>query len=99
MLCFFRSLIDFDWIEGHLISGRVGFGSGSSQFDFLKKSGRIRSGSGPDGSGGFLGSGRVLPPLDQSYLFLKWTPIYPAKFRCILFSIYFSLELGMYITP
>jgi hypothetical protein len=23
---FFRSLIDFDWIEGHLISGRVGSG-------------------------------------------------------------------------
>jgi hypothetical protein len=23
MLCFFISLIDFDWIEGHLISGRV----------------------------------------------------------------------------
>jgi hypothetical protein len=24
MLCFFRFLIDFDWIEGHLISDRVG---------------------------------------------------------------------------
>jgi hypothetical protein len=33
MLCFFRSLIDFDWIEYHLISGRVG-------------SGRVRIGSG-----------------------------------------------------
>jgi hypothetical protein len=26
MLCFFISLIDFDWIKGYLISGRVGFG-------------------------------------------------------------------------
>jgi hypothetical protein len=37
---FFRSLIDFDWIEGHLISGRVGSSRvrvGSDQFDFLKK--------------------------------------------------------------
>jgi hypothetical protein len=24
ILCFFRSLIDFDWIEGHLISDQVG---------------------------------------------------------------------------
>jgi uncharacterized spore protein YtfJ len=24
MLCFFRSLIDFDWIKDHLISGRIG---------------------------------------------------------------------------
>jgi hypothetical protein len=23
MLCFFRFLIDFNWIEGHLISGRI----------------------------------------------------------------------------
>jgi hypothetical protein len=31
-------LIDFDWIKGHLISGRVGLGRvrvGSDQFDFL----------------------------------------------------------------
>jgi hypothetical protein len=63
MLCFFISLIDFDWIKGHLISGRVGFGSG--QFDFLKKLSQIGFGSGldPNGSGGFLGSGRVLSPL------------------------------------
>jgi hypothetical protein len=32
ILCFFRFLIDFDWIEGHLIlgwvgSGQIGFGS------------------------------------------------------------------------
>jgi hypothetical protein len=61
MLCFFRSLIDFDWIKDHLISGRVG----SGQFDFLKKLDRVGFGSGsdPDGSGKFLGSGRVLPPL------------------------------------
>jgi hypothetical protein len=26
MMYFFRSLIYFDWIEGHLISGRVGLG-------------------------------------------------------------------------
>jgi hypothetical protein len=35
MLCFFRSLIDFDWIKDHLISGRVRIGL--DQFDFLKK--------------------------------------------------------------
>jgi hypothetical protein len=58
---FFRSLIDFDWIEGHLISGRSG------QFDFLKKMGRVGSGSGPNGSGGFLGSGQVLSPLIGRY--------------------------------
>jgi hypothetical protein len=62
MLYFFRSLIDFDWIKGHLISDRVGSGRvriGSDQFDFLKKIDRFRFGSdlGPDGSG------RVLPPL------------------------------------
>jgi hypothetical protein len=46
MLCFFRLLIDFDWIEGHLISDRVGPGQvrvGLDQFDFLKKLGRIRT--------------------------------------------------------
>jgi hypothetical protein len=40
MLCFFRSLIDFDWIKGHLISGRVRVKS--DQFDFLKKNGSGR---------------------------------------------------------
>jgi hypothetical protein len=61
MLCFFSSLIDFDWIKGHLISGRVR----SDQFDFLKKLGRIefRSGSNPNESDGFLRSGRILPPV------------------------------------
>jgi hypothetical protein len=39
---FFISLIDFYWIEGHLISDQVG----SGQFDFLKKSDRIGFGSG-----------------------------------------------------
>jgi hypothetical protein len=53
MLCFFfRSLIDFDWIAGHLISGQVKSRSNRvqagtdrvqpGQFDFLKKSDRIR---------------------------------------------------------
>jgi hypothetical protein len=56
MLCFFKSLIDFDWIEGHLTSGRVSLTS-------LKN--RVGSGSGPDGSGGFFGSDRVLPPLER----------------------------------
>jgi hypothetical protein len=44
MLCFFRSLIDFDWIEGHLISGRVKSGRvriGSDQLNLFKKSDRI----------------------------------------------------------
>jgi hypothetical protein len=27
ILCLFRSLIDFDWIEDHLISGRIRSGS------------------------------------------------------------------------
>jgi hypothetical protein len=86
MLYFFRSLIDFDWIECHLISSRVGSGRvriGSGQFDFLKKSNRVGSGSGrisltflknrvrsdsdPNGSDGFLRSGRVLPPLFASH--------------------------------
>jgi hypothetical protein len=65
---FFRSLIDFNWIKGHLISGRVRSNRvrvGSDQFDFLKKMDWIRFGSGscPDGSDGFLGSDRILPPL------------------------------------
>jgi hypothetical protein len=60
MLCFFRSLIDFNWIEGHLISGRVGSGRvrvGSGQFDFLKKSGRVGFGSGRIGRVYRIGSG------------------------------------------
>jgi cellulose synthase/poly-beta-1,6-N-acetylglucosamine synthase-like glycosyltransferase len=44
-------LVDFDWIEGYLISDRIG-------------SGRIRVRSGSDPSG-FLRSGRVLPPLHK----------------------------------
>jgi hypothetical protein len=40
MLCFFRSLIDFDWIESHLISGRVEFGS-----EWVGRVCRIGSGS------------------------------------------------------
>jgi hypothetical protein len=72
MLCFFRSLIDFDWIKGHLISDRVGSGRvriRSDQFDFLKKIDRVGFGSdsGPSGSCGFLGLGRVLPPLVKKY--------------------------------
>jgi hypothetical protein len=66
ILYFFISLIDFDWIEGHLISGRVGsdqVGFGSDQFDFLKN--RVGSSSDPDGSGGFLRSDRILPPLKR----------------------------------
>jgi hypothetical protein len=55
MLCFFRSLIDFDWIEGHLISGRVRIGSG--QFDFLKKSDRVGFESGRVGRVSGVGSG------------------------------------------
>jgi hypothetical protein len=34
---FFRSLIDFDWIKGHLISGRVEFGLDRVSLTFLKK--------------------------------------------------------------
>jgi hypothetical protein len=60
MLCFFRSLIDFDWIKGHLNSDRVEFGSGRISLTFLKN--RVGSGSDPNGSGEFLGSGRILPP-------------------------------------
>jgi hypothetical protein len=44
-MCFFISSIDFDLIEGHLISNRVG----SGQFDFFKKSGRIKFESGQVG--------------------------------------------------
>jgi hypothetical protein len=61
MLCFFRSLIDFDWIEGHLISGRVRLGSGRVSLTSLKS--QVGSGLGPGGSGRFLGSCRVMPPL------------------------------------
>jgi hypothetical protein len=61
MLYFFRSLIDFDWIKGHLISGRVEFRSGRVSLTFLKN--WIGSGSDPNGSDEFLRSDRVLPPL------------------------------------
>jgi hypothetical protein len=60
ILCFFRSLVDFDWIEGHLISGRVGSNRvrvGSDQFDFFKKSDRIEFGSGRIGRVSWVGSG------------------------------------------
>jgi hypothetical protein len=63
VVCFLRSLIYFDWIEGYLISGRVGSGQirvELGQFDFFFKN-QVRSGS--DGSGDFFGLGRVLPPL------------------------------------
>jgi hypothetical protein len=68
MLCFFRSLIDFDWIKGHLISDRIGSGRvriGLDQFDFLKKLDRVGSGSDPDGSDGFLESGSATSIADQ----------------------------------
>jgi hypothetical protein len=68
MLYFFRSLIDFDWIESHLISGRIGSGQvriGLGQFDFFFK---IESDSGPDGSDEFVGSGQVLSPLPTMHL-------------------------------
>jgi hypothetical protein len=53
-------LIDFDWIEGHLISGQVGSGHvrvRSDQFDFLKKSDRVGFGSGQVGRVCRVGSG------------------------------------------
>jgi hypothetical protein len=59
MLCFFRSLIDFYWIKGHLISGRVGSGRdrvGLDQFDFIKKLGQIGFGSGRIGRVSRVGS-------------------------------------------
>jgi hypothetical protein len=65
MLCFFILLIDFDWIEGHLISGRVGFGSDQVSLTFLKN--RISLDSDPDGSDGFLRSDRILPPLNNPH--------------------------------
>jgi hypothetical protein len=43
------------------VSGQVGFGSDRVSLTFLKN--QIKSGSDPDGSNGFVGSGRVLPPL------------------------------------
>jgi hypothetical protein len=57
---FFRSLIDFEWIEGHLISDRVGSGQiwvVSDQFDFLKKSDRVGFRSGRVGRISRVGSG------------------------------------------
>jgi hypothetical protein len=47
MLCFFRSLIDFDWIKGHLISGQVGSGRirvGSDRVGFGSDRIRVRTG-------------------------------------------------------
>jgi hypothetical protein len=41
MLYFFRSLIDFDWIEGHLISDWVGSGRIWIRTDQMVFSGRI----------------------------------------------------------
>jgi hypothetical protein len=64
MLCFFRSLIDFDLIEGHLISGPVESGSDrvrSGQFDFFLN--QVGSSSGPSRLGGFLRLGGVLSSL------------------------------------
>jgi hypothetical protein len=64
MLYFFRSLIDFDWIEGYLIPSRVGLGRiriGSDQFNFLKN--QIKLSSNPNKSDGFFGLDQVLPPL------------------------------------
>jgi hypothetical protein len=73
MLCFFISLIDFDWIKVHLISGQVGSDRvriGSDQFDFLKKLDRIEFGSDsdPNKSGEFLGSDQILPPLHTLHI-------------------------------
>jgi hypothetical protein len=66
MLCFFRSLIDFDWIEGDLRSDQVRSGlDRSGQFDFFLKN-QIGLGSNSDRSDRFLRSDRVLPPLDPS---------------------------------
>jgi hypothetical protein len=66
MLCFFRSLIDFNWIEGDLGSDQVWSGLDRlGQFDFFKKN-QIGLGSNPDRSDRFLRSDRVLPPLDPS---------------------------------
>jgi hypothetical protein len=64
MLCFFRSFIDFDLIEGHLISGQVGFGSNRVSLTFKKN--QIGSDLDPDGSDGFFRSSRILPPLEPS---------------------------------
>jgi hypothetical protein len=45
MLCFFRSLLYFDWIKCHLISGRVESGRVRSVLLFKKnRSGRIQFG-------------------------------------------------------
>jgi hypothetical protein len=66
MLYYFRSLIDFNWIEGHLISDWVGSSQvefGSDRISLTFKKNQIGSGSNPDESDRFLGSDRVLPPL------------------------------------
>jgi hypothetical protein len=61
MLCFFRSLIDFDLIEGHLISGQIRFRSGQVSMIVLKN--QIGSNLNPNESNGFLESDRILPPI------------------------------------
>jgi hypothetical protein len=54
MLCFFKFLIDFDWIEDHLILGRI-------SLIFFKKIDQIEFGSGCIEQVSRVGS--VLPPL------------------------------------
>jgi hypothetical protein len=56
MLCFFRFLIDFDWIEGYLISDWVE--SGRVSLTFFKN--QVGLNSGPSKLDRFLGSGRIL---------------------------------------
>jgi hypothetical protein len=63
---FFRFLIDFDWIEDLLISGRVRVRSG--QFIYFFKSDRVGFESGWIGR--ISRSGRILPPLRLSRLFV-----------------------------
>jgi hypothetical protein len=64
MLCFFTSLIDFDWIKGHLISGRIRIES--SQFDFFLKSDRIGFESGRVGRVSRVGSGSATSKCSDS---------------------------------
>jgi hypothetical protein len=61
MLYFFRSLIYFDWIEDHLISDRVGFGS--CQISLIFKKNQIESNLNMDKSDEFLELDRILSPL------------------------------------
>jgi hypothetical protein len=68
MLYFFISLIDFDWIEGHLISGQIGsvrIRIGSDRISFIFFQNQIRLSSNPDRSNEFLKSDWILPPLDE----------------------------------